>query len=682
MKISYKWLGELVDLTLGPRELAEKLAMVGFVVDSVEASGEDHILDVDVTSNRPDALSHLGIAREAALVCGTSLKWERRPVPESGEPVEKITSVDILDADLCPRYVARVVRGVKVGPSPQWLIDRLEAVGQRTVNNIADISNYVMFEMGQPTHAFDLNLLAEKRIIVRRARAGERLTTLDGVARELREDMLIIADAERAVAVAGVMGGEETEINASTTDVLVESAYFTPHSVRHTARAMGLDTEASHRFERGADFDAQVWAADRVASLIKEIAGGEVAAGVIDAHPKKLQHKPVRLREMRVERLTGLKVDIERASDILRSLGFEVEMSGTLRELKAVAPSFRVDVALEEDLVEEVARHVGYDLVDTSLPAWHGLGSYLPGEKRRQRVQAALSGLGFDEAISFSFVNADRDRLFRVGESRAVALLNPIDVNEAEMRASLLTGLLDALQRNFNHGTRDVKLYELGRVFESRGEGERPFEREVLSVVMSGMLGQENWRGARPLDFYDLKGVIEVIFGTLNLSGFTIERSRVEYLHPGQSAAFQRDGIEVARFGRIHPRVASSYKFRQPVYVGEIEFERLLELDPDPVLYSALPRLPAVSRDVSALLPEDVQWGDIEKAIGQLGIAEIVSVKVFDMYKGKGMPEGFRSLAFRVTYRGDGRTLVDSEVSKMHERVRETLQNLFGAQLR
>ncbi|HVF90580.1 MAG TPA: phenylalanine--tRNA ligase subunit beta, partial [Blastocatellia bacterium] len=369
-------------------------------------------------------------------------------------------------------------------------------------------------------------------------------------------------------------------------------------------------------------------------------------------------------------------------SDILRALGFEVELSHTRRELEAVAPSFRIDISLEEDLVEEVARHVGYDLVDTSLPAWDGLGSYLPGEKRRQRLQSSLSGLGFDEAISFSFVNGDRDRIFRAGEKRAVRLVNPIDVNEAEMRTSLLSGLLDALQRNFNHGTRDVKLYEFGRVFESLGEGERPFEREVLGLAMSGALGGENWRGARPLDFYDLKGVIEVIFGALNLSGFTIERPRVEYLHPGQSAAFQRDGVEVARFGRVHPRVASLYKFRQPVYVGEIEYDRLLELEPDPALYSALPRLPSVSRDVSALLPEDVQWGDIEKAVDELGIDEIVSVKVFDMYKGKGMPEGFRSLAFRVTYRGGGRTLVDEEVSIMHERVRETLQNRFGAQLR
>ncbi|HYP28065.1 MAG TPA: phenylalanine--tRNA ligase subunit beta [Blastocatellia bacterium] len=682
MKISYKWLGELVDLTLAPRELADRLAMVGFVVDSVDQSGDDYILDVDVTSNRPDGLSHLGIAREAALVCGTSLKWSAAGVSESDEPVEGITSVEILDADLCPRYVARVVRNVKVGPSPRWLVDRLEAVGQRTVNNVADISNYVMFEMGQPTHAFDLNLLRGKRIVVRLARGGERLTTLDGVPRELRDDMLIIADAERAVAVAGVMGGEETEINESTTDVLIESAYFTPQSIRQTARALGLATEASHRFERGADFDAQARAADRVASLIKEVAGGEVARGAVDAHPKRLRHKPVRLRETRVERLTGLKVDIERASDILRSLGFEVELSQTGGELEAVAPSFRVDVSLEEDLVEEVARHVGYELVETSLPSWSGLGSYLPGERRRNRLQSALSGLGFDEAISFSFVNADRDRIFRAGDARPVGIVNPIDVNESLMRTSLLTGLLDALQRNFNHGTRDVKLYEFGRVFESRGEGERPFEREVLGLVMSGALGAEGWRGVRPLDFYDLKGVVEVIFGALNLSGFTIERSRVEYLHPGQSAAFQRDGIEVARFGRIHPRVASSYKFRQPVYVGEIEFEKLLELDPDPVLYSALPRLPAVSRDVSALLPEDVQWGEVEKAIGELGIEEIVSVKVFDMYKGKGMPEGFRSLAFRVTYRGDGRTLVDEEVSVMHERVRETLQNRFGAQLR
>ena len=681
MKISYNWLNELVALTLSPKELAEALTMAGLAVEAVEPVGDDNILDLDLTSNRPDALSHLGVAREAAILCGTVLKPRTLALNESDELAESVASVEILDADLCPRYAARIVRGVKVGPSPAWLVERLESIGQRSVNNIADITNYVMFEMGQPTHAFDLNLLHDRRIIVRRPRPGEQLTTLDGTKRELAPDHLLIADADHAVAIAGVMGGEETEINGQTKDVLIESAYFNPASIRATARALGMDTEASYRFARGVDHDAQVRAADRVAQLIQEIAGGTVLKGAIDVYPSRITRNSVTLREARVEKLTGLKVEIEKAAEILRSLGFEVELAAGEKQLRATAPSFRVDISREEDLVEEVARHTGYNLVATTLPAWSGLGRYLPGDDRRRNVRRTLATLGFDEAYTFSFVNGERDQLFRQGEKQAGVLSNPIDVNQSEMRSSLVTGLLESLQHNFNQGRKDVKLFELGRVFKA-AESVRPTERELLSIVLSGEVAADDWRGARQVDFYDLAGAIESVVSSLSISGFTIERASVEYLHPGQSAALSRDGVEVARYGRLHPRIASLYKFRQPVYIGEIEFERLLEIPADEVRYNALPRFPASSRDVSALAPDGAMWGDIERAIRELGIGEIVEVRVFDMYKGKEIPEGMRSLAFRVTYRGKGRTLTDEEVTAMHERVRQLLESRFGAQFR
>lgn len=682
MKISYNWLGELVRLTLNPKELAERLTMAGLAVEAVELIRDDHILDFDLTSNRPDALSHLGIAREAALMCGTSLIPQSSTMVEADEPVESAASVEILDRDLCPRYAARVVRGVKVAPSPKWLVDRLESIGQRSVNNIADITNYVMFEMGQPTHAFDLNLLHGRRIIVRRPRAGEQITTLDGFTRELAPQMLVIADADRAVAVAGVMGGADTEINEQTKDVLIESAYFNPASIRHTARALGMDTEASYRFARGADYEAQVRAADRVGQMIAEIAGGQVLKGAIDVYPARLTRDPVSLRESRIERLTGLKVAIEQAAQILRALEFEVELDANENHLRAAAPSFRVDISREEDLVEEVARHIGYDLVDTTLPTWSGAGTYLSGDKQRRNVRRALTALGFDEAYSFSFVNGERDRLFRQDDQPVATLSNPIDVNQSEMRASLLTGLLDGVQHNFNQGTRDVKLFEIGRVFEAAAPDERPVEREILGIAMTGSVFPDDWRGAKQLEYYDLKGAVEVVMSTLNISGFTINRARVEYLHPGQSAVLARDGEEIARFGRLHPRVASLYKFRQPVFVGELEFEKLLALPAERVGYSALARFPAASRDVSALVPDSVMWGDIEKGVRDLGVSEIVSVRVFDMYKGKEIPDGFHSLAFRVTYRCQGRTLTDEEVAGMHQRVRALLEDRFGAQLR
>ncbi|MFY9570501.1 MAG: phenylalanine--tRNA ligase subunit beta, partial [Blastocatellia bacterium] len=413
MKISYNWLGELVTLTLNPRELAERMTMAGLAVEAVERIRDDHILDFDLTSNRPDALSHLGIAREAALVCGTSLIPQKLTLNEADPPIDSVASVEILDPDLCPRYAARVVLGVKVAPSPKWLVDRLESIGQRSVNNIADITNYVMFEMGQPTHAFDLKLLRGHRIIVRRPRAGEQITTLDGFTRELAPETLVIADADRAVAVAGVMGGAETEISEQSSEVLIESAYFNPTSIRHTAKALGMDTEASYRFARGADYQAQVRAADRVAQMIGEIAGGQVLKGAIDVYPVGITRDRVFLRGARVERLTGLKVGIEQAAEILRTLAFQVEPASDEQQLRAVAPSFRVDISREEDLVEEVARHVGYDLVDVTLPVWSGEGRYLKGDKQRRNVRRALTALGFDEAYSFSFVSGDRDQLFR-----------------------------------------------------------------------------------------------------------------------------------------------------------------------------------------------------------------------------------------------------------------------------
>jgi len=680
MKISYNWLGELVQLTLAPAELAERLTMVGLAVDSVERIGDDHVLDFDLTSNRPDAISHLGIAREAALVCGTSLAPRQPSFEESDEPIESITSATIEAPDLCPRFTSRVVRGVKVGPSPKWLSSRLESIGQRSVNNIADVTNYVMFEMGQPTHAFDLNLLHERRIIVRRARSGEQLTTLDGFARELSSEHLVIADADRAVGVAGVMGGEATEINSRTTDVLIESAYFNPSSIRATSRALGLDTDAAYRFSRGADYDAQLRASARVAELIVQVAGGRVAKGAVDVYPAPVTRDPIALRESRIERLTALEVPISTAAEILTKLNFSVELNAEQRYLTAIPPSFRVDVFREEDLVEEVARHFGYDLIDTTLPRWGGQGSYLAGDNRRRNLRRALTAIGFDEAISFSFVSGDRDRVFRAYSTPVLA--NPIDVNQNEMRGSLLTGLLDAVQHNFNQGQRDVRLFELGRVFEEVARSERPAERELLGLAMSGAELPENWRNLRQLDYYDVKGAVEVVMSAMHLSGFTIERASVEYLHPGQSAVLKRQGREVARFGRLHPAVAGSYKFRQPVFVAEVEFGALLNIEPDQVRYSSLPRVPSSSRDVSLLLPDRVSWGELEKAIRDLEIPEISSINLFDRFKSKEMPEGFHSLAFRVIYRAPDRTLTDQEIAAMHERVRESMVSRFGAQLR
>ncbi|HZN11475.1 MAG TPA: phenylalanine--tRNA ligase subunit beta, partial [Blastocatellia bacterium] len=398
MKISYQWLKEFVDPGLSPRELAARLTMTGLAVDAVTPEGDDFILEFDLTSNRPDCLSHLGIAREAAVVTGRPLRLpEGQPAP-GARRTEEETSVEILDSRLCPRYTARVIRGVKVGPSPAWLAARLAALGQRSVNNVADITNYILLEQGQPLHAFDFNRLRGRRIVVRTAQPGERLETLDGVMRELTPEMLIIADADRPVALAGIMGGADSEISGATSDVLLESAYFDPVSIRQTARALGMSTEASYRFERGADCEAAARACDRAAAMIAEIAGGEVLAGIVDVYPGRLARGPILFRRARYRDLTGLEVELGEAARILGALGFAVEAEVGAEALRAVAPSWRVDVGIEEDLIEEVARISGYDQLRMTLPGGAGAGAYLVGEGGRRAARRALTGMGYHEA--------------------------------------------------------------------------------------------------------------------------------------------------------------------------------------------------------------------------------------------------------------------------------------------
>src|SRR5438270_8328913 len=411
MEISYNWLRELTDVSLPPRELAERLTMAGLAVDAVREAGEDFVLEFDLPSNRPDCLSHLGIAREAAALAGVGVRLPELTAKNVAGRAEEFTSVEIEDARLCPRYAARVVRGVKIAPSPEWLARRLQAIGQRPINNVADITNFVLHELGQPLHAFDLATLAERRIVVRRARAGEKIKTLDGVVRDLDEQMLVIADASRAVAVAGVMGGEETEISEATTDVLIESAYFDPQSVRRTSKALGLQTEASYRFERGVDYEGLRRAQDRCVALICEIAGGTATVDAVDVYPSKITPPVVYLRPRRVEELAGLAVGAKECLRILTSLGFDQierdligdgDVSG---KLLFQVPTWRTDVSIEEDLVEEVARHVGYEKIGEALPPSPVTGEYLAGDRRRRAARQVLAASGFNEAINYSFID-------------------------------------------------------------------------------------------------------------------------------------------------------------------------------------------------------------------------------------------------------------------------------------
>jgi phenylalanyl-tRNA synthetase beta chain len=687
MLISYNWLRELTDTKLSPQELRERLTMVGLAIDAVEKQDSDSVLDVEVPSNRPDCLSHIGIAREVAVIENLKVHLPaRKPLRTEGR-AESLTSVEIRDADLCPRYAARLVRGVKIGPSPTWLEERLEAIGQRPINNVADITNYVLHETGQPLHAFDFQKLSGGRIVVRRASLGERLKTLDGVDRVLDSQMLVIADAERPIALAGIMGGEDSEISASTTDVLIESAYFNPDSVRRTARSLGMDTEASRRFERGADCENVLRAQERCVELICELAGGVATENAIDVYPKPFVPRVVNFRAARVKELTSLSVEPSEMIRILTSLGFRLE--GNPENPRAfIVPPWRIDVEQEEDLVEEVARHVGYDKIASELPPANLSGEYQPTELKLRVLRRALNAFGFDEAINFSFIQHqtqfDLIPEFTGKENSQIELKNSIIEDASWMRPTLLPGLLAAVRHNLNHGIRDVRLFEIGRIFADSSNGKLPREQQALALVATGGATEEDRAQAeRDFDFFDLKGALETAVDWMNFGPLDFAKTVVKHLRVGQAAEIKlTDDRKIGTIGRLSEEIVSSYKFRQPVYILELDLSALLTSQAKVVQYAPLPRYPPVVRDLSLLLSRNVTVGEIMRAISGRGVAEFRGVKLVGTYEGTNVPAGKRSVTLRIEYRSDERTLRDEEVEQVHAELSASLLKMFCAEQR
>jgi phenylalanyl-tRNA synthetase beta chain len=576
---------------------------------------------------------------------------------------------------------------VKIGPSPDWLAKRLETIGQRPINNVADITNYVLHELGQPLHAFDFAKLGGHRIVVRRAAPGEKLKTLDGVERTLTGDMLVIADAEKAVALAGIMGGEESEISTETTDVLIESAYFDPNSVRQTARQLGMDTEASRRFERGADCEGVLRAQQRCVELICELAGGVATEDAIDVYLQPLSERTVDLRPQRVTELTSLTVEPTEIVRILTGLGFEQKEQAGGR-MSFNVPSWRIDVEQEEDLVEEVARHTGYDKIGSELPPSSSSGEYQPSEMKQRSLRRALNAFGFDEAINFSFIQQDaRFELIPslMGhENDQPQLANPIIEDAAWMRSTLLPGLLNAVRHNLNHGIRDVRLFEIGRIFSIFKAGELPQETLALGIVATGgALEEDRAQSERELDFFDLKGALEAAVDWMNLSPLTFAQASAQHLRVGQSAQIKSgDGTSIGTIGRLNESIAASYKFRQPVYVLELDLSALLSGPAKLIQYSPLPRYPSVTRDISLLVNRNVNLDEIFAAVNNQQVGDCRSVKLVGTFEGGNIPPSKRSVTLRLEYRSDERTLRDEEVEEYHSRLTSRLLDTFGAQQR
>ncbi len=684
MNISYNWLKELIDVAMPPDKLAQRLTDVGLAVEGVHPHADDYVLDIDLTSNRPDCLSHLGVAREIRVITNGELRIAN--VEDQRPKTKDQKLVSIQDPDLCHRFTARIVRNVKVGPSPKWLTDRLESIGERSINNVADITNYVMHELGQPMHAFDLDKLAGNRIVVRRARAGEGMMTLKEVECELDETVLAIYDAEKPVAIGGVIGGLDSSITDETVNVLLEVAYFKRESIRATSRKLNLATEASYRFERGVDIENLIRASNRATELIAELAGGEVAE-FVDVYPTKQTPIEVESKDIAAatRRLTGLDVDAAECDRILTALRID-KKTDTIY----TPPTWRHDIAIEEDLVEEVARHVGYDKIADELPPAFGAGEYQHTEHREKALRQRLSDLGFDEAMTYSFIGTDTDGMFETvpgldaDRQGFVTLENSVIEGAVRMRPTLIPGLLDSVRHNLNHQRRDIKLFETGRAFAAGGdEFGLPTERELLALAITGGETFEGQAAAkRELDFYDAKGAVEAALEAAGVPRTTLETASIRHLRNGQSASVLLDGARIGSIGRIADEIVSKYKFKQPVFVAELDLTAALAAPTSVTAYRPLPRFPAIVRDVTFAAPRDVPYESIRNAIEDLAGELCRDVRFVDLYEGKGLTAAERAITLRLEYRSDERTLLDEEVDPVHETVVTEAEKRLGIKRR
>ena len=649
-----------------------------------EALGlNDAVLELDITPNRPDCLSMIGIAREIGAETGNSVKLPSVHVKEGLAEARDLTSVIIDAPELCPRYAARVIRGVRIAPSPEWLQLKLKSIDVGAINNVVDITNFVLMECGHPLHAFDYHKLAENRIIVRRAAPDETLTTIDETERKLTSDMLVIADAEKPVAIAGVMGGFDTEISDQTVDVLLESAYFHPPSIRKTSKGLGMHTEASHRFERGADPEGVIPAMDRAAQLIAEIAGGEVAAGTIDVYPGKREPVQVKLRPERANFVLGTQISSDEMVEILSRLGFEASSS-----LEVTVPTFRPDVSREIDLIEEIARVHGYDNIPTTMPAGD-VPIPPPSAKSelRERVKTHLIASGMTEAVNYSFYDPrgfDRIGLEASDSLRnALNIRNPLSEEMSIMRTTLVPSLLENAQRNRNHRVENIQLFEMSKVFVPNENSELPNEPERVAGIIGGNIGAgvhgDPYRAA---DFFDIKGVVEGLLDTCGISDFTLALTRHPLFHPGRNASVEVTRQSLGIFGEIHPEVQQNYDLEYKAYLLEFDFDILADAADLTRRVEPISIYPSVNRDIAIVLDAEIPANRPVELIRSIGGDLVKSVRLFDLYIGDQVPDDKKSLAFAIEYSSPTETLTDEQVDGVHEKIVKRLGEDLGGELR
>ena len=719
MKLSPQWIREFVDLSVDDRRLAEDLTGVGIAVEGISGSGADTVFEMEIGTNRPDAMNHYGVAREAAAIYDLPLKplsaissqpsaisqkhtsaakaasrqnsgGTTEVVPFPSVPFPSVPfPIIVEEPQLCPRFSARVMRGTVIKPSPERIARRLQLLDQRPISNAVDATNYVLWEMGKPTHVFDMDLLEGGKLIIRRAKNGEKLKTLDGVERTLTSEDLVVADGKKPVGLAGVMGGFDTMITEKTRNIVIESAWWDPGIVRKMSRRHGIHTDASHRFERGADFESTVLSCDLVAELILESGGGELVGDVVDVVSKKMDQAPVVLRVSEVRRILGANLEVGEIFRILKRLGFTLIPEGQAdAQFRVQIPSWRLDVEREIDVIEEIARLHGYDKFENTLPAYSGAVVELPHAAMDATLRARALALGYNEAVSLTFIShADAERF---SSAKVLELENPLSEEASVMRTSLAPGMLDMLAWNLNRDSETVRLFETGRVYEMQGGERVEPARACLGATLAAVKAALPVGGALDVSkgehalaaeaFRSFKGDVENLLAAFACRELSSDRETAEYFHPGRSARALMDGAVVAQFGQIAEAVKTERKLRQDVFLAEIDLERLHALGLRTVRFTPLGKYPAVERDFSFVFGDDVEFQAMRRAVMGLRIPQLREFRPVEIFRGGSFGAGKYSILLRVKLQSDEGTLRDEQIAQWSSQIVAALQGLGGVQ--
>src|ERR1017187_7887697 len=690
MKLSPQWIRDFVDLTVDDRRLAEDLTNVGISVEGISGSGGDTVFEMEIGTNRPDAMNHYGVAREAAAIYDLPLKpafGSRLPAsvkPSNGQSFP----ITVEEPQLCPRFSARVIRGTTIKASPEKIAQRLQLLDQRPISNAVDATNYVLWEMGKPTHVFDMDLLEGGKIIVRKARDGEILKTLDGVERKLTSDDLVVCDARKPVGLAGVMGGYDTMITEKTRNIVIESAWWDPGIVRKMSRRHGLHTDASHRFERGADFESTVLSCDLVAQMILQSGGGELVGDVVDVVSKKMDQAPVVLLIADVKRILGGSLDSRLIYQLLKRLGFSLIPEGQDEaQFRVHIPSWRLDVEREIDVIEEIARLHGYDKFENTLPAYSGAVVELPHAEMDATFRQRALALGYNEALSLTFIShADAERF---SSAKVLELENPLSEEASVIRTSLAPGMLDMLAWNLNRDAPQARLFEIGKVYGLSGEDRVEPKRACLGATAAAVRASLPSGGALDVSkgehaaatetFRGFKGDVENLMAAF-AGEVSYDRQTAEYFHPGRSARALVMGVVVGQFGQIHPEVAAERKLRQDVFLAEFDLEQLYRNGLRPVRFAPLGKYPAVERDLSFVFADDVSFEEMRKAVAALSFAELREFRPVEIFRGGAIAAGKYSVLLRVRFQSAERTLREDEVAQWSGKIVAALVKLGGVQ--